>query len=236
MYWLGAIRHYPRRLPIDVTRPQWVNQNEDYIITCNINMNEQCVITWMHLLRNGIDNFAAIMKSFCDSCLTSSHAYSKCVLSDWAIYIVDESLGNRISTTVCCNNRITPIKYKTFWLLWMQDSHKIVIYLQCLHFWVVNSLWPSEAIWHRRSWSTLVQVMACCLRPPIHYLNQCWLTINIFFGHNIFGHPFQGNVYWNTQDINLQIVFEIYTFKITVTSPWGLWVKMESMHLTHLML
>ena len=42
----------------------------------------------------------------------------------------------------------------------------------------VNSLGPSDAIWCWRSWSTLVQVMACCLTAPSHYLNQCWLIIS----------------------------------------------------------
>ena len=34
----------------------------------------------------------------------------------------------------------------------------------------------------------------------------------------------QGYVYLNTQDINPQIVFKIYTFEITATSPSGQWV------------
>ena len=42
----------------------------------------------------------------------------------------------------------------------------------------VNSLWPSDTIWRHRSGSTLVQVMACCLTAPSHYLNQCWLIIS----------------------------------------------------------
>ena len=42
----------------------------------------------------------------------------------------------------------------------------------------VNSLGPSDAIWHWRQWSALVQVMACCLTAPSHYLNQCWLIIS----------------------------------------------------------
>ena len=48
----------------------------------------------------------------------------------------------------------------------------------------VNSLWPSDAIWHWRSWSTLVQVMACCLTAPSHYLNQCWLMISKVLWHS----------------------------------------------------
>ena len=42
----------------------------------------------------------------------------------------------------------------------------------------ISSLWPSDAIWRHRTWSTLVQVMACCLMAPTHYLNQCWLIIS----------------------------------------------------------
>ena len=39
---------------------------------------------------------------------------------------------------------------------------------------LINSLGPSDAIWRWGSWSTQVQVMACCLTAPSHYLNQCW--------------------------------------------------------------
>ena len=76
-------------------------------------------------------------------------------------------------------------------------------------------LWP-YAIWHRTSWSTLVQVMACCLTAPSHYLNQCWLNI-----HKILWNLLQGNIYLNTQDITPPVMFEIYTFDITATAPRG---------------
>ena len=33
-------------------------------------------------------------------------------------------------------------------------------------------------------WSTLVQVMACCLTAPSHYLNQCWLIISKVLWHS----------------------------------------------------
>ena len=48
----------------------------------------------------------------------------------------------------------------------------------------INSLGPSDAIWRWRSWSTLVQVMACCLTAPSHYLNQCWLIISKVLWHS----------------------------------------------------
>ena len=41
----------------------------------------------------------------------------------------------------------------------------------------VNSLLLSDAKWQHRSGSTLAQVMACCLKAPSHYLNQCWHII-----------------------------------------------------------
>ena len=45
--------------------------------------------------------------------------------------------------------------------------------------WLIKSLGPSDAIWRWRSWSTLVQVMACCLTAPSHYLNEFWLIISM---------------------------------------------------------
>ena len=83
---------------------------------------------------------------------------------------------------------------------------------------LINSLWPSDAIWHWRSWSTPIQVMACCLMAPSHHVNQCWVTTN-----KILYNSFQGNIYLNTQDINPQILFEIYTFWITATSTREQW-------------
>ena len=44
---------------------------------------------------------------------------------------------------------------------------------------VCNSSWPSDAIrWHRTR-SKLVQVMACCLQAPTHYLNQWWMSLDL---------------------------------------------------------
>ena len=48
----------------------------------------------------------------------------------------------------------------------------------------INSLWPSDAIgWHTTG-STLIQVMACCLMAPSHYLNQCWFIISQVLCHS----------------------------------------------------
>ena len=48
----------------------------------------------------------------------------------------------------------------------------------------VNSLPPSDIIWCPGTWSTLVQVMACCLMAPSHHLNQCWLIICEILWHS----------------------------------------------------
>ena len=48
----------------------------------------------------------------------------------------------------------------------------------------LNSLRPSDAIWWRRSGSTLSQVMACCLMAPCHYPNQCWLIMSKVWWHS----------------------------------------------------
>ena len=38
---------------------------------------------------------------------------------------------------------------------------------------MVYPLWPSDGLCYH--WSTLVEVMACCLMAPSHYLNSYWL-------------------------------------------------------------
>ena len=66
--------------------------------------------------------------------------------------------------------------------------------------------------------------MAYYLTAPIHYLNQCWHTTEIF------GHSFKGNVYLNSQDINSQIVFVIKTFEIIAKCPRDNELKYNWMH------
>ena len=57
----------------------------------------------------------------------------------------------------------------------------------------VDSLWPSDALMASQNVVTLVQVMACCLMAPSHYLNQCWLIISEVLWHSPGGN-FTGNV------------------------------------------
>ena len=41
----------------------------------------------------------------------------------------------------------------------------------------INSSLHSDIIWQHTSWSTLAQVIACCVMALSHYLNQCELLI-----------------------------------------------------------
>ena len=61
----------------------------------------------------------------------------------------------------------------------------------------VSSSWPSDAIWRQRYGSTSVQVMACCLMAPTHYLNQCWLTMN-----KVLWHSYEGIIIRRSEDTN----------------------------------
>ena len=82
------------------------------------------------------------------------------------------------------------------------------------------TLWPKYAIWHHKTWSTLVWVMACCLTAPIHYLNQWWLIML-----KVLKHSSMGNFIWKSQYIYPWYVFENCSFKIAVASPRGKWVN-----------
>ena len=88
---------------------------------------------------------------------------------------------------------------------------------------VINSLGPSDAIWCWRSWSTLVQVMACCLTAPSHYLNQCWLIISMVLWHSS-----EDIIIRRFEDTNQQSKTEDYIFKITLRSPRGQWVNIQN--------
>ena len=63
-------------------------------------------------------------------------------------------------------------------IVWQQREMRITDLIQ-------NSLWPSGDIWRQKSWSTSVQVMACCLTTQSHYLNQCWLINNGVLWHSL---------------------------------------------------
>ena len=47
-----------------------------------------------------------------------------------------------------------------------------------MYFCFINSLRPGDVKWHQGPWLKLIQVMACCLRTPRHYLEQYWLIVS----------------------------------------------------------
>ena len=48
--------------------------------------------------------------------------------------------------------------------------------------WLINSLWPNDAIWQYRSRSTLAQVMGCCLTGSSHYRTNVDQSSEVFCG------------------------------------------------------
>ena len=75
---------------------------------------------------------------------------------------------------------------------------------------LINSLWPSDAIWRHRSGSSLTQVMPCCQMAWHNYQNQCWLIVSEFLWHLPEG-SFTGNL----------------QFKFTAASPRSQWVNLR---------
>ena len=83
-----------------------------------------------------------------------------------------------------------------------------------------NSLRPSDAIWRQWSWTTLAQVMACCLTAPSHYLKQCWLIIR-----GVLWHTSESSFAGIAQGIDSGYEFEKDILKNIFKSPRGQWVK-----------
>ena len=86
----------------------------------------------------------------------------------------------------------------------------------------INSLRPSDAIWRQWSWTTLAQVMACCLTAPSHYLNQCWLIIR-----GVLWHTSESSFAGIAQGIDSGYEFEKDILKNIFKSPRGQWVKCQ---------
>ena len=99
-------------------------------------------------------------------------------------------------------------------MIWLIFFHGVCGPLGCtLRIFYLKSLRSTDGIWQLRPWSLLVQVMACCLTAPSHYLNQYWLIIS-----RVLWHSPGGNFTENTSDIYFSYEFE-NDFKITVASP-----------------
>ena len=74
--------------------------------------------------------------------------------------------------------------------------------------------WPCGDIWHRWFRSMLVQVMACCLMAPSHYMNQCWITIN-----QVLWHSFQSNRWFKIWILKVSIPNFCLTFSHLKSQP-----------------
>ena len=56
------------------------------------------------------------------------------------------------------------------------------VFANCIF--LINQLWPSDAIGGHKTGSMFVEVMACCLTAPSHYLNQCCLHVEEVMWHS----------------------------------------------------
>ena len=92
---------------------------------------------------------------------------------------------------------------------------------------VINSLWPNDTICCHRTWSTLVQVMACNLTALSHYLNQCWLIIRKILCQSIRGvGGGDGGSQINNSDISHWYVFQNHAIKkLQPLFPKDQWVN-----------
>ena len=93
----------------------------------------------------------------------SNVTHWSCILFAWTGHV--DVVWETISVFISYNSSAVPV------LIWKLD-HNCACWCPGT---VCHALWPSGAIWHHWSWSTLVQVMAWCLMAPSHYLNQSWL-------------------------------------------------------------
>ena len=91
-------------------------------------------------------------------------------------------------------------------------SHKMNIEFRM----TFNSLRPYDAIWPHGTRSTLVQVMACCLTAPSHYLNQCWLIIG-----EVPWDSSQGIILRWCEDTNQSTRLKIAVLKWHLGLPWA---------------
>ena len=103
----------------------------------------------------------------------------------------------------------------------LEKIDHVIIGLHCnlwFNLWF-NSLQPNDTMRQERSWSTLVQVLACCLMVPSHYLSQFWQIIS-----DVLWYLRDGNFTGNAQGIYPWYEFEIFFLKIMVASPRIHWV------------
>ena len=125
----------------------------------------------------------------------------------------------RLATCTCLSCMIQSVKIRTFPTK-VEGRRIVLLYENGL-----NSLWPDDATWRQGYRSTLVQVMACCLTAPSHYLNQCSLITSKVQSHSSGNHFTK-----DTSAINHWNQFENYLYKFSSKSPRGQWVNTCALH------
>ena len=106
------------------------------------------------------------------------------------------------------------MSWSAVWMDWLISFRRTPFWRSGM---LLNSLWPSDAIWRHWTWSTLVQVMAWCLMAPSHYLNQCWLIIS-----EVLWHSPERNFTENAPDIYPWYGLENHQFQITAMGWAGM--------------
>ena len=86
---------------------------------------------------------------------------------------------------------------------------------------LLNSLWPSDAMWWGRSESTLALVMDWCLTVPNHYMDQCCYIISVVRWHS----P-RGNFMESPESLFCTMKNKNHIFNIAATSPREQWVDL----------
>ena len=129
--------------------------------------------------------------------------------------------------TWLAQNRIQDIRISVWSNYFWEQNMEILEQLEGLPFYrkvisvmeisfLVNSLWPSDAIRRQGTESTLAQVMMA----PSQCLNQCWLIIR-----KVLWHSWKGIIMRRSEYTNRWNKIESCIFRITFRSLRGQWVK-----------
>ena len=87
---------------------------------------------------------------------------------------------------------------------------------------IINSVWPSDAIWWHRSGSTLAHLMACCLRAQT--ITQTVVEFLSIRSNDIQMRATSPNI---PSPTITKIIFKIIRSRISFKSSWGQWVNYE---------
>ena len=134
----------------------------------------------------------------------------------WASYVLN--LCRHIASLCSNGSMCNPLLYIFSWS--KVPPFKVIHLFQIFSDGYRNASWPSDAIWRQWSWTTLAQVMACCLTAPSHYLNQCWLIIR-----GVLWHTSESSFAGIAQGIDSGYEFEKDILKNIFKSPRGQWVN-----------